>query len=167
MQKYQLSPGDFPDLTKFRERLQVEDFDKFSKLNPKLIEAMDNVLAADIPKLVKMFPLEQLPPTQTNPFEFASNYERSIAALSLNESDKANYVGVFHSLQLVSNRAPGGEVKKVLSESNLPKETLSKIWNLCDRGKHGALSEEEFVIAMALVNSCIAGNPLPDSLPTV
>ncbi|KAH3745154.1 Receptor Mediated Endocytosis [Pelomyxa schiedti] len=167
MTKYQLSPGDFPEITKFKERLALADFDRFPKLNPKLIESMDEVLAADIPKLVKMFPLEQLPSAQTNPFEFASNFEKNAAILELNDADKAQYISVFHSLALVNGRAPGLEVKKVLFDSHLPKEILSKIWTLCDRGKHGALSEEEFVIAMALVNAAIAGKTLPDTLSSV
>ena len=128
---------------------------------------MDEALSADIPKLVKMFPLEQLPPSQTNPFEFASNYEKSVASLGIKPEEKESYSNVFHTLNLTNGRAPGVEVRKVMMESGLPKDTLSKIWNLCDKGQHGALSEEEFIIGMALVNGCIEGKPLPENMQPV
>eukprot|EP01105_Mastigella_eilhardi_P007247 TRINITY_DN18750_c0_g1_i1.p1 TRINITY_DN18750_c0_g1~~TRINITY_DN18750_c0_g1_i1.p1 ORF type:complete len:505 (-),score=198.79 TRINITY_DN18750_c0_g1_i1:1420-2934(-) len=167
MQKYQLSPGDFPDINKFRERLQQHDFDKFPKLNPKLIELLDDVIARDIPNLVKMFPLEQVTKAVTNPFEYANNFEKSAGLLDVSDDEKESYRQQFRALNLVSNRAQGSEVRKVLVQSNLPKETLSKVWSLCDRGKHGALTEEEFIIAMALVKGCVDGKPLPDKLPSV
>ena len=124
MKVHNLPPGDFPDLTKFKERLALHDFSKFPKIKPKLIGAMDEALSADIPKLVKMFPLEQLPPSQTNPFEFASNYEKSVASLGIKTEEKESYSNVFHTLNLTNGRAPGVEVRKVMMESGLPKDTL-------------------------------------------
>eukprot|EP00002_Diphylleia_rotans_P004867 TRINITY_DN1378_c0_g1_i2.p1 TRINITY_DN1378_c0_g1~~TRINITY_DN1378_c0_g1_i2.p1 ORF type:complete len:435 (-),score=116.79 TRINITY_DN1378_c0_g1_i2:181-1485(-) len=45
--------SDFPNLKKFQEQLGSIDLSKYPKLNPKLIEAMDQALASDIPKLMK------------------------------------------------------------------------------------------------------------------
>ena len=43
-QKYGLPVGDFPDINKFRETLKAQDFSKFAKLNPKMIDSMDQVI---------------------------------------------------------------------------------------------------------------------------
>jgi EH domain-containing protein 1 len=169
MQKYNLPLGDFPDIIRFRDRLQHYDFSNFPKLSQKMLDVADEALANEIPKLVKMFPLEQqlAAPSETNPFEFASNFERSVAALQITEEDRRTYSDIFRSLKLVNGKAPGGEVKQQMLQYGLPKEVLSKIWNLCDRGKHGALSEEEFIIAMALIKHASQGNPLPEDMPAI
>lgn len=89
------------------------------------------------------------------------------AIFSSFDIEDQSYSNVFHTLNLTNGRAPGVEVRKVMMESGLPKDTLSKIWNLCDKGQHGALSEEEFIIGMALVNGCIEGKPLPENMQPV
>eukprot|EP01105_Mastigella_eilhardi_P010128 TRINITY_DN2371_c0_g1_i1.p1 TRINITY_DN2371_c0_g1~~TRINITY_DN2371_c0_g1_i1.p1 ORF type:complete len:507 (-),score=167.34 TRINITY_DN2371_c0_g1_i1:109-1629(-) len=169
MQKYMLPVGDFPDITKFRERLQgISDFCKFPKLNLRMIAEMDDVLSTDIPKLLKMFPMENMTAAETNPFEFQNNYEKSADTLGLKAEDKERYTNLFRSLPLTANgRAGGVDVKRIMMESNLPKDILSKVWVMCDRGKHGALSEEEFVIAMTLINMALEGKELPDTIPSV
>ena len=57
------------------------------------------------------------------------------------------------------------DIKKVMVESRLPKEVLAKIWNMCDRGQHGALNEDEFILVMGLINIALSGKELPESLP--
>jgi len=54
-----ISPGDFPDLRKMQERLQVHDFTKFNVMKLKLIETVDKMLAEDIAKLMTALPLEE------------------------------------------------------------------------------------------------------------
>ena len=44
-------------------------------------------------------------------------------------------------------------------------DALGKIWELADSDKSGALSLEEFCVAMYLVDSAANGNPVPDTLP--
>ena len=166
MQKYGLSVGDFPDIKRFRERLRVCDFSKFPKLNMKLIAAADNALAEDIPKLVKMFPLEQqVATTHTNPFELATPQEQRMAALGISEADARQFSDTFRSFPTQNGRASGSDIKKVMVESRLPKDVLAKIWNMCDRGQHGALNEDEFILVMGLINIALSGKELPESLP--
>ena len=166
MQKYNLSVGDFPDIKRFRERLRVCDFSKFPKLNPKLIAMADNALAEEIPKLVKMFPLEQqVVAAHSNPFELATPQEQRMAALGISEADARQFSDTFRSFPTQNGRASGNDIKKVMVESRLPKEVLAKIWNMCDRGQHGALNEDEFILVMGLINIAISGKELPDTLP--
>lgn len=166
MQKYGLSVGDFPDIKRFRERLRVCDFSKFPKLNMKLIAAADNALAEEIPKLIKMFPLEQqVATTHTNPFELATPQEQRMAALGISEADARQFSDTFRSFPTQNGRASGSDIKKVMVESRLPKDVLAKIWNMCDRGQHGALNEDEFILVMGLINIALSGKELPESLP--
>jgi len=166
MQKYNLSVGDFPDIKRFRERLRVCDFSKFPKLNVKLIAQADNALAEEIPKLVKMFPLEQqVIATQTNPFELATPQEQRMAALGISEADARQFSDTFRSFPTQNGRASGADIKKVMIESRLPKEVLAKIWSMCDRGHHGALNEDEFILVMGLINIALSGKDLPETLP--
>jgi len=166
MQKYNLSVGDFPDIKRFRERLRVCDFSKFPKLNPKLIALADNALAEEIPKLVKMFPLEQqVVAAHANPFELATPQEQRMAALGISEADARQFSDTFRSFPTQNGRASGADIKKVMMESRLPKEVLAKIWNMCDRGQHGALNEDEFILVMGLINIALSGKELPETLP--
>lgn len=56
MQKeYHLPLGDFPDVERFREILQGYSIDKFEKLKPKMVQAVDDMLGHEIPELLKRF----------------------------------------------------------------------------------------------------------------
>ncbi|CAL9162630.1 unnamed protein product [Musa hybrid cultivar] len=52
---YHLPPGDFPDVQHFKEVLSGYNIDKFEKLKPKMIQAVDDMLAFDIPELLRKF----------------------------------------------------------------------------------------------------------------
>lgn len=51
-------------------------------------------------------------------------------------------------------------------KSKLPNSVLSKVWKLADVDKDGMLDEEEFALAMHLINIKIDGNDLPSDLPS-
>lgn len=114
------------------------------------------------------FLLKKVAAAETNPFECQSNFDKASSILHVSDEQKAAFIETFNSLDKMSNgRVSGKNCKDVLVQSNLPNETLSKIWKLCDRGNHGALSQDEFVIAMSLVSWVLAGNDLPAKLPVV
>uniref|UniRef100_A0A0D9WAX9 Dynamin-type G domain-containing protein n=1 Tax=Leersia perrieri TaxID=77586 RepID=A0A0D9WAX9_9ORYZ len=50
-----LPAGDFPNVDEYREILSAYNFDKFEKLKPKLVQGVDDMLAYDIPDLLKSF----------------------------------------------------------------------------------------------------------------
>ncbi|PUZ49423.1 hypothetical protein GQ55_7G324800 [Panicum hallii var. hallii] len=50
-----LPPGDFPSVEEYRELLSSYNFDKFEKLRPKMVQGVDDMLAYDIPELLKKF----------------------------------------------------------------------------------------------------------------
>ncbi|KAG6482314.1 EH domain-containing protein 1-like [Zingiber officinale] len=53
--EYHLPAGDFPDVEHFKEVLSGYSIDKFEKLKPKMVQAVDDMLAHDIPQLLKTF----------------------------------------------------------------------------------------------------------------
>ncbi|KAK9938659.1 hypothetical protein M0R45_015383 [Rubus argutus] len=53
--EFHLPPGDFPNVEQFRETLTGYSFDKFEKLKPSMIKAVDDMLGYDIPELLKNF----------------------------------------------------------------------------------------------------------------
>lgn len=135
--KYMLPVGDFPNITKFRDRVRHFDFSKFAKLNQKLIDAMDTVLAEDIPKLIKQFPIEKaLTEKSSNPFE-SEEIDPFASPMSSGElitaEEKQRYSQLFLQLNPINGKASGKVAGQALLQSNLPKETLSKIWRLSDK----------------------------------
>ncbi|XP_052202090.1 EH domain-containing protein 1-like [Diospyros lotus] len=53
--EFHLPAGDFPSVEHFREVLCGYSIDKFEKLKPKMIQAVDDMLGYDIPELLKNF----------------------------------------------------------------------------------------------------------------
>ncbi|XP_057529541.1 EH domain-containing protein 1-like isoform X2 [Amaranthus tricolor] len=53
--EYRLPAGDFPDVEHFKEVLRGYSIDKFEKLKPKMIQAVDEMLGYDIPELLQEF----------------------------------------------------------------------------------------------------------------
>lgn len=53
--EYHLPAGGFPDVEHFKEVLSGYSIDKFEKLKPKMVQAVDDMLAHDIPQLLKTF----------------------------------------------------------------------------------------------------------------
>ncbi|QCD77190.1 hypothetical protein DEO72_LG1g812 [Vigna unguiculata] len=53
--EFHLPAGDFPSVEHFREVLIGYSIDKFEKLKPKMIQAVDDMLGYEIPELLKKF----------------------------------------------------------------------------------------------------------------
>jgi hypothetical protein len=59
LKKYNLSAGDFPEITSFSSKLAESKFSEFHSLNQKHIDELDRALTVDIPKLMEMLPSEK------------------------------------------------------------------------------------------------------------
>ncbi|KAL6740707.1 hypothetical protein Aduo_014038 [Ancylostoma duodenale] len=71
----------------------------------------------------------------------------------------------FASLYPQNGRIDGNTARNVLMKSNLPPQLLAQIWALADTNHDGMLDVREFSIAMRLTRNCLAGLPLPPTLP--
>lgn len=59
MKKYNLSPGDFPDINTFSEKLKDVKFGEFNALKEEQIQLLEKCLTQDIPKLMEELPSEK------------------------------------------------------------------------------------------------------------
>lgn len=59
LKKYNLAPGDFPDITSFSSKLRDTKFNEFATLSQKHIDALDEILNKDIPALMEELPSER------------------------------------------------------------------------------------------------------------
>mmetsp|Transcript_16820 Transcript_16820/g.29363 ORF Transcript_16820/g.29363 Transcript_16820/m.29363 type:complete len:568 (+) Transcript_16820:54-1757(+) len=59
LKKYNLAPGDFPDITSFSSKLREVKFAEFKTMQQKQIDALDDVLNKDIPALMEELPSER------------------------------------------------------------------------------------------------------------
>ncbi len=59
LKKYNLSPGDFPDINTFSQKLREVKFSEFASLQQGQIESLEKCLTVDIPKLMEMLPSEK------------------------------------------------------------------------------------------------------------
>ncbi len=191
MKKFNLAPGDFPDMVDFQGKLAEQDFTKFHSLKPKLIEDAEQVLGYDFPRLMEALPRSNDTfATQANLVPKANDpliYENTTAAVAspfgaeddnnpwADEEEKgttavwalneyiAQYTPQFRSVEK-GGLVSGGAAKGVLGASGLPVASLRKIWDLSDVDKDGQLDLQEFVIAMFLIDMAKQGHELPAQL---
>jgi len=180
-----ISPGDFPDIKKMQERLELQDFTKFKSLDMKLLERVDNMLANDIAKFMSMIPLEEKQSREdktdlieggvfnevmdsVSPFMYKGG-EGVNAGVGEHEwvvaKDQCKYDDIFNGLHPIDGKVSGQAAKSELTKSKLPNNVLGKIWKLADVDKDGMLDSEEFALAMHLMNVKLDGHDLPTELP--
>jgi len=184
--QHEISPGDFPNLQRMQENFAYHDFAKFNSLKPKLIEKVDEMLSLDITLLMSMLPHEALENTESqtvkggvfastqgefNPFATGAAEGYKLGAGSgdwiVNASGgKERYDLQFEDLNPIDGRISGAIAKKEMVKSKLPKNTLAKIWTLADIDKDGQLDEEEFALAMYLIDVKLKDDDdVPTALP--
>jgi Ca2+-binding EF-hand superfamily protein len=104
-------------------------------------------------------------PTVTNLPKF-NNIPLPVIFGNITEEDLDKYDTLF--IQADQNKdgfVDGTEAKNYLTKSQLPQESLAKIWQLSEVDGDGKLSKGEFRMTMHLVYWVLKGNPLPTSLP--
>lgn len=188
MKRYNLAPGDFPDIENFRSKLVELDFTKFSSLKQRLLDDVDTVLGQDLPRFMDQLPR---PPPSAAPVE-------ENAILRFDDPPMANafllkkqpsapvenpwgeddgtesaswdlqeyvpqYQSQFDSIQK-NGLISGAAAKPILSSSGLQTAILKRIWALSDIDRDGSLDLEEFVVARVLIEQVKAGAELPESL---
>ncbi|CAI4224661.1 unnamed protein product [Auanema sp. JU1783] len=187
--EHNISPGDFPDVNKMREKLQNQDFTKFNPIKPKLLEVVDGMLASDIARLMAQIPKEEQAMNVSNgiteqpsvkggafsnaqetetPFGFGKG-EGFDKGADENEwvvnRERNSADSTFNSLGPVNGYLSGRVAKEHMVKSKLPNAVLGKIWKLADVDKDGQLDNDEFALANYLINLKLEGHELPNELP--
>ncbi|XP_029922526.1 EH domain-containing protein 2-like [Myripristis murdjan] len=187
-QQHRVPAGDFPDCTKMQERLLGQDFSKFKTLKPSLMASLDKLLSTDIAKLMPLLQYQErrnkpLPGVldgeflgtfrpmyfKRHPFkEIPKDEEGSEQDLEewIVEKYKPKYDEIFYSLCPVEGRLSGTKVKEWMVTTQLPSSVLAHIWRLSDVDCDGMLDNEEFALAIHLIEGKLEGHWLPPELPS-
>ncbi len=76
------------------------------------------------------------------------------------------YDAIFESLGPTDGKVNGALAKREMVKSRLPKNVLARIWALADVDKDGQLDEDEFALAMYLIDVKVKDDDdLPGELP--
>ena len=179
---HSISLGDFPDIHKMREILDVQDFRTFKTLDKTLIEKVENMLAVDVTQLMQMLPKEDykhsIEQTSTikggafgeeaSPFDIGQVEGVNAGAGEADwivDRDRSEYDKTFSNLNPTSGKISGATAKRELIKSKLPNSVLAKIWHLADCDKDGMLDGDEWALANYLVKIKLDGFDLPNKIP--
>jgi hypothetical protein len=84
----------------------------------------------------------------------------------ISPQDKQRYREIFNAWEgSGSGFMSGDTAKDVFTQSQLPPDSLMKIWNLADSENRGSLDVDEFCIAMHLIYRKLNGFEIPNVLP--
>ena len=179
--EHQISPGDFPDITRMKEQLQHHDFTKFNPIKPKLLQVVDRMLAEDIAGLMQIIPLEEStrttePAVHGGAFDGVSETPFGVGAGEgvdkgrgeeewVVSQDRFKYDEKFQRLNPLNGKITGAIAKTEMIRSGLPNSVLGKVWKLSDIDKDGMMDMDEFALAMHLINIKMENHDLPIELP--
>lgn len=165
-----------------------QDFSKFKKLKPSLMASLDKLLTSDVAKLVPLLQLQEekkksLPSVLDGEFlgtfrrehftqdpfkEIVKDDERSEMELDewAVEKYKPKYDEIFYNLSPRDGKLSGTKAKEWMTTTLLPHSVLAHIWRLADVDKDGMLDDEEFALAVHLIEGKLEGHWLPKELPS-
>lgn len=172
----------------FQEKLLGQDFSKFKTLKPSLMASLDKLLTSDIANLVpllqqhelrkKSLPavldgnfLETFRPEhyRRDPFKELPEDERGSEADFVEwavEKFKPKYDEIFYNLSPSEGKLSGTKVREWMMSTLLPNSVLAQIWRLSDVDGDGMLDNEEFALAVHLIEGKLEGHWLPRELPS-
>merc|ERR1719414_2592694 len=78
--------------------------------------------------------------------------------------DRAQWDAIFQCLNPMDGKIRGEDARRELVKSKLPNTILTKIWQLADTDKDGALDCDEFALAMYLISLKLDDYDIPDVL---
>lgn len=177
-QKHNVPMGDFPNPSKFADILKNFKIYEFPQLKEKHIHALEQVLAAGVPRLLERVStliaqqeaasgVGKNNPFAANPFaeDNDATLEMGRGGWGINMTQKSVYDQKFYSLQLDQGFVGGMQVKGVMMSSGLANDKLGVIWGLADIDQDGKMDSDEFAVCMYLIDFVKAGNELPERLP--
>lgn len=102
-------------------------------------------------------------PATPMPMPMGSSNSTPIPAISPNDISK--YSQLYDRSANGTSMLPGDKAKDIFLKARLPNQTLGEIWALCDRDASGALTKQEFIMAMYLIQLVMANHPSTKPLP--
>lgn len=165
-----------------------QDFSKFKKMKPSLMASLDKLLTSDVAKLVPLLQLQEekkksLPSVLDGEFlgTFRREHFRQDPFKEIVKDDessgtdfdewavekyKPKYDEIFYNLCPRDGKLSGTKAKEWMTTTLLPTSVLAHIWRLADVDKDGMLDDEEFALAVHLIEGKLEGHWLPRELPS-
>ncbi|KAK2847058.1 hypothetical protein Q5P01_010057 [Channa striata] len=182
-QQHRVPAGDFPDCTMMQEKLLGQDFSKFKTLKPSLMASLEKLLTTDIANLVPLLQKQELsrkslPSALDGDFletfrpkhYWRDPFKEKSRGTDLDEwaveKYKPKYDEIFYSLCPTEGKLSSTKVKEWMMNTLLPKSVLAHIWRLSDIDGDGMLDNEEFALAVHLIEGKLEGHWLPRELPS-
>lgn len=187
-QQHRVPAGDFPDCTKMQEKLLFQDFSKFKTLKSSLMASLEKLLTTDIANLVPLLQQQEqkkksLPGVLNGEFlgTFRREHFRRDPFKELPKDDessevdfdewavekyKPKYDEIFYNLSPHDGKLSGTKVREWMTNTLLPSSVLAHIWRLSDVDGDGMLDNEEFALAVHLIEGKLEGYWLPRELPS-
>lgn len=178
-----VASGDFPSVDKFRSGLEAFDLSDFPTISKRLMDVVEGALARDVPKLLLDIGASAEESSRTarrgedadrdggNPFgdrDLQSGSDGNVK-WAVTASSKRKWDDIFQSRNPRGSPPVlnGAAVRDVMLQSGLPNDTLRKVWDLADIDANGLLDDEEFAVAMTLIQKARLGgiSTIPDELP--
>lgn len=172
----------------FQEKLLGHDFSKFKALKPALMTSLDKLLTTDIANRMPLLQQQEmskksLPSVLDGEFlgTFRPEHYRRDPFKELPKDDesseidldewvveryKPKYDEIFYNLSPSEGKLSGTKVKKWMITTLLPNSVLAHIWRLSDIDGDGMLDNEEFALAVHLIEGKLEGHWLPRQLPS-
>lgn len=157
--------GDFPDPRMMQKILTPMDFSTFKPIDPEKLQALETLLAVDLPKLVQMIPEEIRQDDMVVPAGVLGANAEPCFKVQWERPVPASYKADFEQIGPVDGKVNAQQARQKMVESHLPSNVLQRIWMLADVDKDGYLTLREYSIAMHLVRMKLDGQDLPDTLP--
>ena len=82
------------------------------------------------------------------------------------EKYKPKYDEIFYNLSPNAGKLSGSKVKQWMTTTLLPNSVLAHVWRLSDVDGDGMLDNEEFALAVHLIEGKLEGHWLPRELPS-
>ena len=79
--------------------------------------------------------------------------------------DRKKWDTIFHSLNPIRGKIYRSTALNEMAKSRLPSYDVAKIWRLADVDQDGAFDDDEFSLAMYLINMALNGQDVPNDLP--
>lgn len=164
-----------------------QDFSKFKSLKPSLMASLDKLLSTDIANLVPLLQQQELRKKSLHgvldgeflgtfrPEHFRRDPFREFRDDESSEVDfeewavekyKPKYDEIFYNLSPNEGKLSSIKVKEWMTTTLLPNSVLAHIWRLSDVDGDGMLDNEEFALAVHLIEGKLEGHYLPRELPS-
>ncbi|KAI8583513.1 hypothetical protein K450DRAFT_221553 [Umbelopsis ramanniana AG] len=135
----------------------------------KLIACFQNGQTAAVPVFSTVVPPPRFDGVYVEPYPTTHNGVSAMASQldSIKADERERFIRIFRTNSSPDGFMEGTHAHRLFEKSNLPPDTLSKLWNLANMRRTGSLNQTEFVIAMFYISRLMDHtlDSLPSSIP--